>query len=57
MNHPIPATAGSRDPYIPEPYVKLTHPDWTRRAVVYQINTRQFTAEVPSRRRRARSRA
>ena len=25
--------------------VKLTHPEWSRNAVIYQINTRQFTAE------------
>jgi len=33
------------NPYLPTPYVKLTHPDWTRNAVIYQINTRQFTEE------------
>ncbi|WP_082122523.1 alpha-amylase family glycosyl hydrolase [Arsukibacterium sp. MJ3] len=31
--------------YQPEPYVKLTHPQWSRDAVIYQINTRQFTQE------------
>ena len=31
--------------YAPEPYVKIQHPDWTRDAVIYQINTRQFTPE------------
>jgi len=31
--------------YQPIPYVKLTHPEWTKNAVIYQINTRQFTAE------------
>lgn len=29
----------------PEPYVKLDHPDWSRDAVLYQINTRQLTVE------------
>ncbi|WCL54844.1 alpha-amylase family glycosyl hydrolase [Gimibacter soli] len=29
----------------PEPYVKLTHPEWAKKAVIYQINTRQFTPE------------
>ena len=33
------------DPYQPIPYVKLTHPDWSKNAVIYQINTRQFTPE------------
>ncbi len=31
--------------YEPEPYVKIEHPDWSRNAVIYQINTRQFTPE------------
>jgi glycosidase len=30
---------------MPEPYVKLENPDWSRNAVIYQINTRQFTPE------------
>ena len=34
-------TANNR--YQPEPYVQLTHPEWTKDAVIYQINTRQFT--------------
>ncbi len=29
----------------PVPYVKLKHPEWSRNAVLYQINTRQFTEE------------
>jgi glycosidase len=33
------------DPYQPAPYVKLKHPEWTKNAVIYQINTRQFTKE------------
>jgi glycosidase len=33
------------NPYEPTPYVKLTHPEWSRNAVIYQINTRQFTEE------------
>lgn len=32
-------------PYAPQPYIRLTHADWTRDAVIYQLNTRQFTAE------------
>ncbi|NBC20408.1 MAG: alpha-amylase [Alphaproteobacteria bacterium] len=27
----------------PGPYVQLSHADWTRDAVIYQVNTRQFT--------------
>jgi len=37
--------SGPRDPYQPEPYVKIGHPEWTRSASIYQINTRQFTDE------------
>ena len=33
------------DPYQPRPYVQLTTPQWARAAAIYQINTRQFTAE------------
>ncbi|HSM10928.1 MAG TPA: alpha-amylase family glycosyl hydrolase, partial [Lysobacter sp.] len=35
----------SDEAYMPEPYVKLEHPEWSRDAVIYQINTRQFTPE------------
>lgn len=31
--------------YQPSPYVKLKHPEWTKSATIYQINTRQFTPE------------
>ena len=31
--------------YQPEPFVKLQHPDWSKNAVIYQINLRQFTPE------------
>lgn len=31
--------------HTPEPYVRIAHPDWTRDAAIYQINTRQFTPE------------
>lgn len=33
------------DPYQPIPYVKLKHPQWSKNAVIYQINTRQVTEE------------
>ena len=31
--------------YQPQPYVKLDHPEWSKNATIYQINTRQFTPE------------
>ena len=40
--------AGAAPPlsaYAPKPYVQLKHPEWARSATIYQINTRQFTAE------------
>lgn len=33
------------DAYAPKPYVRLSHPAWSRSAVIYQLNTRQFTPE------------
>ncbi|MCA8901281.1 MAG: alpha-amylase [Hyphomonas sp.] len=45
------ATAPASEPapssfsMAPEPYVKVKHPDWAKDAVIYQINTRQFTPE------------
>jgi 1,4-alpha-glucan branching enzyme len=33
------------NPYQPKPYVTIRHPEWTKNASIYQINTRQFTAE------------
>ncbi len=38
-------TTMASHPYQPEPYIKLEHPEWTRSATIYQINTRQFTKE------------
>jgi len=35
----------SDEQFMPEPYVKVEHPEWIRDAVIYQVNTRQFTAE------------
>ncbi|MDZ7588891.1 MAG: alpha-amylase family glycosyl hydrolase [Parasphingorhabdus sp.] len=37
--------SGQADVWQPKPYVSLTHPDWSRDAILYQINTRQFTRE------------
>lgn len=31
--------------YEPKPFVQIDHPEWTRDAVIYQINTRQFSQE------------
>lgn len=33
------------DRYQPQPFVKIQHPEWSKKAVLYQINTRQFTPE------------
>lgn len=34
-----------QEPYQPTPYIKIEHPEWSKNAAIYQINTRQFTAE------------
>ncbi|MEO0467847.1 MAG: alpha-amylase family glycosyl hydrolase, partial [Pseudomonadota bacterium] len=39
-----PAAPSSTD-YTPQPYVQVEHPNWSQDAVIYQLNTRQFTAE------------
>ena len=31
--------------YQPQPYVQLQHPEWSRAAVLYELNLRQFTPE------------
>jgi glycosidase len=41
----LPNLAGASDPYKPVPYVQISHPEWSRDATIYQINTRQFTPE------------
>lgn len=33
------------NPYRPAPFVKISHPEWSKNAVLYQLNTRQFTPE------------
>ncbi len=33
------------DPYQPRADVRIDHPEWSKKATIYQINTRQFTAE------------
>lgn len=48
---PLPALAQAgadlttRPADTPRPYVSVQHPEWSRNAVLYQINTRQFTPE------------
>ncbi len=42
---PVSAAESTRDPYTPTPHVQIRHPEWTRDAVIYQLNTRQFTRE------------
>jgi len=37
--------AAALDAYQPKPFVQFQHPDWARDATLYQLNTRQFTAE------------
>ncbi len=42
----IPAAAlAAPDPYAAPAYVGIQHPAWSRKAVIYQVNTRQFTTE------------
>lgn len=41
----LPAQPAATDPYQPRPYVQIAHPDWTKDATIYQLNTRQFTPE------------
>ena len=33
------------NPYKPTPYVTLKHPEWSKNATIYQLNTRQFSQE------------
>lgn len=35
----------AQNKYEPIPYVKIKHPEWARKGIVYQINTRAFTKE------------
>ncbi len=39
---PAPQTAAA-SPWTPQSKVTIRHPEWSRKAVIYQINTRQFT--------------
>ncbi len=31
--------------HVPRPPVRLTHPEWSKDAVIYQVNQRHFTPE------------
>ena len=33
------------DPYLPQKFVQLTHPQWIKDAVLYEVNVRQFSVE------------
>lgn len=35
----------SENNYEPKEYVQIKHPEWSKNATIYQINTRQFTKE------------
>lgn len=39
------SVSNAQNQYQPIPYVKIKHPEWARKAVMYQINTRAFTKE------------
>lgn len=34
-----------QSPYTPKPYVELEHPEWSKNAVIYELNIRQYTPE------------
>jgi glycosidase len=37
--------SSAKDMHQPQKYVKIKHPEWSKNAVIYQLNTRQFTEE------------
>ncbi len=39
------APALGADPYKPQPFVTLKHPEWSKDATIYELNTRQFSEE------------
>lgn len=39
------AAMSAPDPYQPVPEVRITHPERSKNATIYQINARQFTPE------------
>lgn len=42
---PDPSHDSEISPYQPQEYVQLRHPEWSKNATIYQLNTRQFTKE------------
>jgi glycosidase len=42
---PVQAQNGAPSRYQAQPYSSVVHPEWSRHASIYQLNTRQFTAE------------
>nr|WP_294849094.1 alpha-amylase family glycosyl hydrolase [uncultured Sphingomonas sp.] len=42
---PAATYAKPADPYAPASFEGIKHPDWSRKAIIYQVNTRQFTPE------------
>lgn len=38
-------SAKKTETYAPQPYVQVQHPEWAKDAILYQINTRQFTQD------------
>lgn len=40
-----PAAQSDASPHVPQSYVKLEHPEWSKNAAIYQLNTRQFTEQ------------
>jgi hypothetical protein len=37
--------SSAKDMHQPQKYVKIKHPEWSKNAVIYQLNTRQFSEE------------
>ena len=35
----------AQNPYEPKDYIQIAHPEWSKNATIYQLNTRQFSAE------------
>lgn len=42
---PLASSAQAQDRYAPVDLSGVRHPEWAKDAVIYQINTRQFTKE------------
>lgn len=42
-DNPEPPSMDER--YLPQPYVGIEHPEWTKNATIYEVNIRQYTPE------------